>query len=325
MRRNIFLIGLVILMASVINPLNKVKARQTEDCTIFPANAMWNTPIDSLPVNANSDLYIETIGADSGLHPDFGSGIWPPEDGGPIGIPFVILEEEPPMVDITFVQDWGVEESDPGPYPVPADAPIEGGPDSEGDRHVLVVDTVNCMLYELYYAFPQEDGSWEADSGAVWDMSTNDLRPATWTSADAAGLPIFPLLVRYDEVASGSINHAIRFTVPETRREFVWPARHYASELEDEAYPPMGQYFRLKADYDISGFSPEVQVILQAMKTYGLILADNGSAMFISGAPDERWDNDVLHEIDVVTASDFEAVDISSLMVDPDSLEAAQP
>lgn len=322
MRRNVVLTGIIALLAIAIYPLPGLQARQSEACTVFPQNAMWNTPIDTLPVDLNSDLYLETIGEDVGLHPDFGSGLW---DGGPIGIPYVALEEEQPLVDITFVQDWGVEESDSGPYPVPADAPIEGGPDSDGDRHVLVADMVNCMLYELYYAFPQDDGSWEADSGAVWDMSTNNLRPATWTSADAAGLPIFPLLVRYDEVASGEINHAIRFTLPETRREFVWPARHYASELEDAEYPPMGQYFRLKDDYDISGFSPDVQVILQAMKTYGLILADNGSAMFISGAPDERWDNDVLHEMDVVTASDFEAVDVSSLMVDPDSLEATQP
>jgi hypothetical protein len=294
---------------------------QNTDCTIFPVDSIFNTPIDTLPVDENSDLYIDTIGADAELHPDFGSGLW---EGGPIGIPYVIVDSNQPPIDITFIPDWGVEESDPGPYPVPTDAPIEGGPNSEGDRHVLVVDTDNCMLYELYNAFPQTDGSWQADSGAVWDLRSHALRPAEWTSADAAGLPIFPLLIRYDEVAAGEIRHAIRFTLPETRREFVWPARHFASDLRDERYPPMGQYFRLKADYDITGFAPEVQVILQALKTYGMILADNGSAIFLTGAPDEHWDNDALHELHQVTASAFEAVDVSSLMVDTDSGQAAR-
>lgn len=293
-------------------------------CPIFPADAIWNTPIDHLPVHPLSDTYIDTIGADTEVHADFGSGIWPPDGGGPIGIPYVVLTEEQPLVDILFVQDWGEAESDAGPYPIPADAPIEGGAQSDGDRHVLVADLYRCTLYELYYAFPQEDGSWEADSGAVWALDGYDLRPAEWTSADAAGLPIFPLLLRYDEVASGEITHAIRFTLPETQRLFVWPARHYASDIEDEDYPPMGQYFRLKADYDLSGFSPDVQVILQAFKTYGVILADNGSGIFISGAPDERWDNDVLRELHQITAADFEAIDVSALQIDPDSLQVRQ-
>ncbi|MCD6291496.1 MAG: cellulase family glycosylhydrolase, partial [Anaerolineae bacterium] len=212
--------------------------------------------------------------------------------------------------------------SDPGPYPIPPDAPIEGGRGSDGDRHVLIVDRDHCMLYELYDAWPQPDGSWHAGSGAIFDLNSNALRPAGWTSADAAGLPILPGLVRYDEVAAGEIRHAIRFTAPRTRKAYVWPARHYASDLTAGRYPPMGQRFRLRADFDISGFSPQAQVILQALKRYGMILADNGRAWFISGAPDDRWDNDVLHELHQVHGTDFEAVDASSLIVHPDSAQA---
>jgi hypothetical protein len=187
------------------------------------------------------------------------------------------------------------------------------------DRHVLVLDRDTCILYELFYAFPQPGGSWEAGSGAIFDLSSHALRPAGWTSADAAGLPILPGLVGYEKVAAGEIRHALRFTAPQTRRAYVWPARHYASNLTGEQYPPMGQRFRLRAGFDVSGFSAEVQVILRALKTYGMILADNGSSWFISGVPDERWDNDALHELHDVKGSDFEAVDTSSLMVDPDS------
>jgi hypothetical protein len=211
------------------------------------------------------------------------------------------------------------DESDPGPYPIPANAPIEGGPDSDGDRHIILIDRDNCLLYELFYAFPQADGSWHAGSGAIFDLNVNTLRPAGWTSADAAGLPILPGLIRYEEVAEGEIRHAVRFTAPRTRKEYVWPARHHASNLTGARYPPMGQRFRLRANYDVSGFAPEVQVILRALKQYGMVLADNGAPWFISGVPDERWDNDVLHELRQVHGSDFEAVDVSSLMVDPDS------
>jgi len=282
-------------------------------CDLFPADNIWNTPIDTLPVDANSDAYIATVGADTNLHPDFGSGLW---DGGPIGIPYVDVPGTQAKVNVVFDYD---EESDDGPYPIPPDAPIEGGSNSDGDRHVLVVDRDNCLLYELFYAFPQSDGSWEAGSGAIFDLGSHALRPAGWTSADAAGLPILPGLVRYDEVTTGEIEHALRFTVPQTQRAYVWPARHFASSLTDPQYPPMGQRFRLKASFDISGFSPDIQVILRALKKYGLILADNGSAWFISGAPDERWDNDLLRELRQIQGSDFEAVDVSSLMVDPDS------
>jgi len=291
-----------------------------ERCSILPADNIWNTKIDDLPVDPNSAAYINTIGASTTLHADFGSGVWPPGSNSPIGIPFVEVGEGQPEVAIDY-QAYGGE-SDPGPWPVPADAPIEGGPDATGDRHVLVLDRDKCMLYELYRAFPQGDGSWHADSGAEYDLTSNELRPDGWTSADAAGLPILPGLVTYDEVASGEITHAIRFTAPQTQRAYVWPARHYASLLTGSQYPPMGQRFRLKADFDISGYSPEIQVILTAMKEYGIILADNGAAWFISGAPDERWDNTMLHEWDDIPGSAFEAVDVSSLMVDPNSGQA---
>lgn len=282
-------------------------------CPIFPADNVWNTPIDHLPVDSNSSAYISSIGATTGLHPDFGT-IW---EGAPIGIPYNIVPGTQPEVDITF--DY-YDESDPGPYPIPPDAEIEGGDESSGDRHILVLDNDNCILYETFYSWPQEDGSWWAGSGAVYDLQSNALRPSGWTSADAAGLPILPGLVRYDEVASGEITHALRFTVQYTRKAFIWPARHYASNLTSTNYPPMGQRFRLKAGFDIAGFSPEVQVILRALKKYGMILADNGSNWYISGVPDSRWNDDnLVSELRLVKGSDFEAVDERSLVVDPDS------
>lgn len=288
-------------------------------CPAFPEDNVWNTRIDSLPVDANSGQYVQAIGAGVNLHADFGSGLW---DGGPIGIPFVEVFVSQPRVPLSF--DYS-DESDPGPYPIPADAPIEGGSGGTGDRHVLVIDRDNCLLYEVYHAFPQPDGSWQAGSGAVFDLRSNNLRPAGWTSADAAGLPIYPGLVKYDEVAAGEIRHAIRFTAPETRRDYIWPAHHFASDLTGANYPPMGQRFRLKATYDISGYSPEVQIILTAMKRYGIILADNGAPWYITGVPDERWNNDNLHELHGLSGSDFEAVDESTLMVAPDSAQAGIP
>ncbi len=255
---------------------------------------------------------------------DFGSGVWPPGSGAPIGIPYIDVPDTQPTVPITFDYD---DESDPGPYPIPTDAPIEGGPNATGDRHVIVLERDNCLLYEVFYAFPQNGGtSWTGGSGAIWDLTSNTIRGELgWTSADAAGLPILPGLVTYEEVASGEINHAIRFTVPQTRNTYVWPATHQASSLSGVQYPPMGQRFRLKANFDISGYSEEAQVILQAMKTYGIILADNGSAWYISGAPSESWDNDILHEMDNVLGSNFEAVNVSSLMVDPLSGQIQSP
>jgi hypothetical protein len=291
--------------------LNAQTCPSVAGCCIFPRNNVWNVPVDILPVDPNSNAYISTIGATSPVHADFGS----PWEGHPIGIPYVDVPATQTPVTVTFYYD---EESDPGPYPIPPDAPIEGG----DDKHVLVLDRDNCMLYELYNAVKQSDTAWDADSGAKFDLKSNALRPAGWTSADAAGLPILPGLVRYDEVVKGEIRHAVRFTAPQTRDAYIWPARHSASTLTGQQYPPMGQRFRLRADFDISSFSPQIQVILSALKKYGMILADNGSAWFISGAPDEGWDNDMLHELDDVHGSDFEAVDTSSLMIDPDSAQA---
>ncbi len=305
----------VIVWPALALPLSAQSPPQIAGCPVFPANNIWNTPVDSLPVDPNSAVYINTIGADGFLHPDFGTE-W---DGAPIGIPYVVVSGVP-SVPVTF--DYA-DESDPGPYPIPADAPIEGGAAGDGDRHVLALDKDSCTLYELFYAFPQGDGSWHAGSGAVFNLNDNALRPAGWTSADAAGLPILPGLVRYDEVQAGEIAHAIRFTAARTRSNHVWPARHDASSLTGSQYPPMGQRFRLKASYDISGFSPDVQVILRAMKKYGIVLADNGSDWFISGAHDSRWNDSLLGELKSVSGSAFEAVDVSSLMVDADSAAVA--
>ena len=286
---------------------------EIDGCTIFPCNSIWNTPVDDLPIHPHSSLFIESIGAADNVHADFGAGLW---NGGPIGIPYVSVPGAQPLVPILF--DYSGE-SDPGPYPIPPDAPIEGGSESSGDRHVIVLDRDNCVLYEVFSAYKQSDNSWAAGSGAVFDLQSHDLRPDGWTSADAAGLPILPGLVRYDEVASGEIRHAIRFTVNHTRRAYVWPARHYASSLAEIEYPPMGVRFRLKAEYDISGFSAANQTILRAMKKYGIILADNGGDWYLSGVPDDRWDNDDLHELHQVTGAGFEAVDVSSLVHHSDS------
>jgi|GEM_PF-759945 len=302
---------LAVLLSACLGPAD---LETLDTFTVLPADNIWNAPVDTLPLDPQSAAYVASIGTNAIVHADFGSGFW---DGGPIGIPFVPVPGNQPAVAIHYTA-YG-DESDPGPFPIPPGAPVEGGEASDGDRHVLVVDRDNWILYELYRAFPQPDGSWNADSGARYDLRSNALRPAGWTSADAAGLPIYPGLVRYDEVASGEITHAIRFTAPRTRRAFVWPARHFASSSDDAARPPMGQRFRLKASVDLSGYSAPVQVILRAMKKYGIILADNGASWYISGAPDERWDNTMLHELDAVRGSDFEAVDCSGLMVDPDS------
>lgn len=295
-----------------------ISKNAVRDCTLFPANNIWNTRIDTLPVAARSNDFIQTIGAEEPVHPDFGSGLY---EGFPIGIPYMVVSNTQATSSVIFEYD---DESDIGPYPIPPNPLIEGDPQGDGDRHILLLDQSDCVLYELYAAY-QVDGQWYAGSGAVFNLRSNALRPSGWTSADAAGLPILPGLVRYDEVAAGEIKHAIRFTAPETQQAFIWPARHFASDITDPAYPPMGQRFRLKSTFDISGYSPEVQVILRAMKTYGIILADNGSSWYISGVPDERWNNDDLHDLSNLQGIDFEAVDTSSLLINPDSAEALQP
>jgi hypothetical protein len=274
----------------------------------FPSDNLWNTNISSAPVDPNSAAIINYIGSSIGIHPDFGSGEY---NGSYIGIPYTVVDGTQPLIPIDY-QAYG-SESDPGPMPIPLAAPIEGYPNpGTGDRHVLVLDNSNCFLYELYSFYPQTS-SWNADSGAVWDLLADEQRPYTWTSADAAGLPIFPGLVRYDEVAAGAINHAIRFTLPNTSAGFTPPASHWAATSTDTYAPPMGTRLRLQASFDVSSYSASNQVILNAMKQYGLILADNGSAMYISGAPDDRWNNSDLHLLDGATAADFDVIQISPL------------
>jgi hypothetical protein len=306
-----------LMMCFVALAANAYGQQMIGSCPVLPANNIWNTPVDTLPILSNSTTMVNTIGANRGFHADFGAGIW---DGGPIGIPFVTVPGSQAAFPATFLY---ADESDPGPYAIPLNAPIEGGSNSTGDRHAITIDTDHCILYELYRAFPQS-ASWTADSGVIIDLKSNALRPATWTSADAAGLPIVPGLVTYDEVLSGEIKHAIRFTVPQTRREYVWPARHFASSLTGTQYPRMGERFRLKASVDISGYPSDVQVILRAMKKYGIILADNGSAWYISGAPDPRWNDSHLQTFGQLLGSNFEAVDATVLRIDPDSGAAIQ-
>lgn len=281
-------------------------------CPVFPPDSVWNVRVDELPVHPQSTAWVATIGAAKPLHPDFGTVY----AGAPNGIPYVVVPSGTAGVAVGFEY---ADESDPGPYPIPSDPPIEGGPASTGDRHVLVVEAGRCRLYELYAAYRNADGSWRAGSGAIFDLASNALRPASWTSADAAGLPVLPGLVRYDEAAAGEIAHALRFTAPQTRGEFTWPARHEASSLAGAQYPPMGQRFRLKSGVDVARFPASVQPILRALRRYGMMLADNGSSWFLSGAPDPRWNDDELHALQQLAGADFEAVDISSLIVDPDS------
>jgi hypothetical protein len=283
------------------------------DCSVLPADNVWHADVSALPVDPNSATYIASIGATAPLHPDFGSGKL---DGQPIGIPYNVVPASQPFVPVKFSD---ASESDPGPYPVPKKALIEGGPHSKGDRHVLVVDAGNCTDYEMYAAHPHHGGkSWRAGSGAVFALGSDALRTAGWTSADAAGLPILPGLVRPDEVAAGVIDHAIRVTVPATDDTYIWPARHEAGTA-NASLPPMGLRLRLKASVDISQFPATDQVILQALKTYGMIVADNGSPWFISGVPSAYWNNNTLHELTQITGSDFEVVDESCLMVSANS------
>jgi hypothetical protein len=284
----------------------------------FPADNPWNADISSVPVDTNSGSLISSIGLTAGLHPDFGSGLYA---GAPIGIPYVVVTGSQPLVSIQFVS-YG-NESDPGPYPVPLSAPIEGqqadGSAFGGDRHVLVIDRDANRLYELANAYPQSNGTWQAGCGAVFHLDSNTVRPGGqpgWTSADAAGLPIFPGLVRYEEAASGALRHALRFTVSSTRRAYVPPATHWASSSTNPDLPPMGMRVRLKSSYVIpANFTAESRTILQALKTYGMFVADNGSNWYISGAPDPRWDNDALvSELGSVHGSNFEVVRMDGLV-----------
>lgn len=274
----------------------------------FPADNPWNQDISQEPVDPNSATLIAACGIRN-LHPDFGT-TW---NGAPNGIPYVVVSGSQARVPVTFTY---ADESDPGPYPIPPNPPIEGGPSGTGDRHILIIDRDNWRLYELFDAHPVNGGaSWRAGSGAIFDLSSNALRPAGWTSADAAGLPIFPGLVRYDEaVEQGEIRHALRFTCPTTRRAYVHPARHWASNRTDPNLPPMGMRVRLRADFDVSGFPPEVQAILNALKRYGMFLADNGSAWYISGAPDPRWNDDNLGRLKGISSENFEVVRMGTIV-----------
>jgi hypothetical protein len=276
-------------------------------CRILPANNPWNQRVENLPVDPNSSKYVAAIGLDAPVHPDFGTVY----AGAPNGIPYVVVSNRTRRVRVHFQY---ASESDPGPYPIPRNAPIEGGHNSTGDRHVIVVDRGTCTDYELYAAYPHNGGThWTAGSGAIFNLGSDHLRPAGWTSADAAGLPILPGLARYDEVAHGAIDHALRFTAPCTAPRYVYPARHEASTCSQPWAPPMGLRLRLKASVDISRLPYQARVVAQALKTYGLILADNGSPWYISGAPNSHWNNDALHQLDELTGGDFEAVDTSSL------------
>jgi hypothetical protein len=277
-------------------------------CPLFPANDPWNQRVDRLPVASDSATLVRSIGLDSPVHADFGSGTYA---GGPIGIPFKIVSGHQRRVPVSF--DYA-DESDGHRYPIPANVPIEGGRNASGDRHAIVVDRDTCTDYELFDAHPLRGGrAWHAGSGAIFHLRSNHLRPRGWTSADAAGLPILPGLARYDEVARGAIDHALRFTAPRTRNAFVYPARHFASSSSDPSLPAMGIRIRLKASTNLAGLGHQARIVALALERYGALLADNGSPWFFSGAPNSHWSNDDLHTLGSLKGSDFEVVDASSL------------
>jgi hypothetical protein len=278
-------------------------------CPVFPATSVWNQRVDNLPVAANSAAMIASIGLGSSVHADFGSGLW---EGSRIGIPYVVVNgKTTPKSRVSFEY---ADESDKGPYPIPANVPIEGQPAvTDGDRHAIILDRSTCKLYELY-ALQRQGSRWTAGSGAIWNLHSNALRPSGWTSADAAGLPILPGLARWDgDASTGAIDHALRFTAPRTRNTFIYPARHEASDSGDPSLPPMGLRLRLKANVDISHLPPQARIVATALKRYGMILADNGSSWYISGAPSPHWSNDQLHALGQLTGADFEVVDTSKL------------
>ena len=296
----------------------QVAPSQVASCPVFPADNIWNRPVTDLPVMKNSARYISSIGLTGHLQAYFGgSGRI---SGVPEGFPYVVVNNQQPRVPVSF---YYANDSDPGPYPIPTNVPIENGANSSGDRHVIIIDKDTCRLYEMFNSFHQADGSWKAGSGATWDLRSDALRPNGWGAADAAGLPIFAGLVRYDEVAAGSINHALRFTVTASQAAYLWPGRAFASSSTNPNQPPMGLRLRLKASVDISSFSPQIQVILTALKTYGMFVADNGHNWVLSGAADTRWNHSELQQLNKIVGADFEAVDESSLQISPDSAQAA--
>jgi hypothetical protein len=274
-------------------------------CAVFPANNVWNTPVDTLDVAPASDKHISSINPAKRLHPDFGADL-------NTGIPYTVIDNKVAKVKVAFQY---ADESDPGPYPIPAKPVIEGGPGAtSGDRHLLLVDRSDCVLYELFEVIP-DAGGWKAGSGAIFNLRANDLRKRGWTSADAAGLPILPGLIRYDEVKAGEIAHALRFTLSTMRSQFIWPARHNIKGPASADFLQMGARLRLKKNVDIAGFSDTNQVILKALKKYGMFLADTGSDMFITGTSDKRWDDSDLHQLTDLSATDFEEVDTTPLKI----------
>lgn len=298
---------------SPATPQNVQPTNDVESIAIFPASHPLNADISSAPIDPNSSVILANIGLTTGLFPDFGSGLW---EGAPIGIPFVVVGNGQPQVPVTFRgnnydDDYG-DESDQGPFPIPLDAPIEGN--GSGDSHVITVDTDNGVLYELYNASRTSNG-WAASSAAKFNLKAEEYRTDGWTSADAAGLPIFPCLVRYNEIEKGEIDHAIRFTIPRSKiyQGYVHPARHQVSGSKANNLLPFGAKLRLKANFDISGFSPQNQVILKALKKHGLILADVGSSMYVSGVPDERWNNPDLKKLGNVKVSDFDVIQMGTI------------
>jgi hypothetical protein len=321
-----FILALTLILASfffIDSPQKNHIAKAFSDvtvggCPLFPADNIWNRDISTLPIHRNSANYIASIGPTGTLHVNFGAGLY---GGIPIGMPYIVVPGSQPYRPVNFTK-YG-DESDAGPYPIPPNAPIEGGSQSSGDRHVIVVDSGTCKLYEMFESYPQSDGSWNAGNGVVWNLNSDALRPSNWTSADAAGLPILPGLVRYDEVASGIINHALRFTVNSAQRAYLWPARHSGSSSTNPNLPPMGLRLRLKANVNISSFSRTNQIILTALKRYGMIVADNGTSWVMSGAPDNRWNNHDLYKLEAIPGSDFEAIDESNLQVSANSGQAA--
>ena len=299
-------LGLGVLALGVAGA-SATRLPQAPACTVFPPSSPWNQRVDKLPVVPNSTAIVAAIGDGDHVHADFGSGLW---EGGPIGIPITVVRGTQAKSRVQFEY---ASESDKGPYPIPPNVAIEGGRAADGDRHALIVDRDRCKLYELFALYQTTGGGWRAGSGAIFDLSSNKLRPAGWTSADAAGLPILPGLARYEDVAKGRIDHALRFTVHDTHRSYVWPARHFASDKRDPNLPPMGMRFRLKRSYPIAGFPRQARIVLQALKEYGMIVADNGSNWYLSGAPSPQWSNDQLHTLHRVPGSAFEVVDASKL------------
>ena len=283
------------------------------DCQVFPKENIWNTSITGAPIHKSSKIWLASINTKTKLHPDFGAGTY---KGRPIGIPINYVSNNTQKHYVKFKYKT---ESDHQKYPIPFKVKIEGGENSTGDRHIITLNTESCILYELFHAYLLENNQWSAASGAIFNLSSNMLRPKGWTSADAAGLPIYPGLVKYQEVKTGEVNHAFRFTIKKTNKSYLWPARHFASKHNNPNLPPMGIRLRLKQNIDITRFSPQAKTIATTLKTYGMILADNGGDLFLSGEPNKNWNNKQLKDLKKLTISDFEVVDVETLKVTENS------